>query len=124
MVWITLEQIIELHTLILKRSGGLDGVRDKGSLESAVAAPLQSFGGQDLFPGEVEKIARLGYGLASNHAFVDGNKRIGALATQLLLQWNGYHLSLRENELSDMFIAIADGRATEQDLLNWIKSKI
>lgn len=124
MVWITLEQIIELHTLILKRSGGLDGVRDKGSLESAVAAPLQSFGGQDLFPGEVEKIARLGYGLASNHAFVDGNKRIGALATQLLLQWNGYHLSLRENELSDMFIAIADGRSTEQDLLNWIKSKI
>lgn len=124
MVWITLEQIIELHTLILKRSGGLDGVRDKGSLESAVAAPLQSFGGQDLFPGEVEKIARLGYGLASNHAFVDGNKRIGALATQLLLQWNGYHLSLRENELSGMFIAIADGRATEQDLLNWIKSKI
>lgn len=124
MVWITLEQIIELHTLILKRSGGLDGIRDKGSLESAVATPLQSFGGQDLFPGEVEKIARLGYGLASNHAFVDGNKRIGALATQLLLQWNGYHLSLRENELSDMFIAIADGRATEQDLLNWIKSKI
>ncbi len=124
MVWITLEQIIELHTLILKRSGGLDGIRDKGSLESAVAAPLQSFGGQDLFPGEVEKIARLGYGLASNHAFVDGNKRIGALATQLLLQWNGYHLSLRENELSNMFIAIADGRATEQDLLNWIKSKI
>ena len=119
-----MEQIIELHTLILKRSGGLDGIRDKGSLESAVAAPLQSFGGQDLFPGEVEKIARLGYGLASNHAFVDGNKRIGALATQLLLQWNGYHLSLCENELSDMFIAIADGRATEQDLLNWIKCKI
>lgn len=124
MIWITLEQIIELHTLIMKRSGGLDGVRDRASLESAVAAPLQSFGGQDLFPGEIEKIARLGYGLASNHAFVDGNKRIGALATQLLLQWNGYHLSLRENELSDMFIAIADGRATEQDLLNWVKSKI
>lgn len=124
MIWITLEQIIELHTLVIKRSGGLDGVRDKGSLESAIAAPLQSFGGQDLFPGEIEKIARLGYGLSSNHAFVDGNKRIGALATQLLLQWNGYHLSLRENELSDMFIAIADGRATEQDLLNWIKSKI
>ena len=124
MIWITLEQIIELHTLVIKRSGGLDGIRDKGSLESAIAAPLQSFGGQDLFPGEIEKIARLGYGLSSNHAFVDGNKRIGALATQLLLQWNGYHLPLRENELSDMFIAIADGRATEQDLLNWIKSKI
>lgn len=124
MIWITLEQIIELHTLVIKRSGGLDGIRDKGSLESAIAAPLQSFGGQDLFPGEIEKIARLGYGLSSNHAFVDGNKRIGALATQLLLQWNGYHLSLRENELSDMFIAIADGRATAQDLLNWIKSKI
>lgn len=124
MIWSSAEQIISLHTLIIQKSGGLDGIRDRNGLEAAVAAPLQSFGGQDLFPGEIEKIARLGYGLASNHAFVDGNKRIGALSVQLVLQWNGYHLSLRENELSDMFIAIADGRATEQDLLNWIKGKI
>lgn len=124
MFWIDMEQLLEYHAEILKESGGEDGVRDKNSLEAALAAPLQTFGGQELFPGELEKIARLGYGLAANHGFVDGNKRIGAMVTQLLLQWNGYRLSLRENELSDIFIAIADKRASEQDLLSWIKSHL
>lgn len=123
-VWITIEQLIGLHARIIKRTGGEDGIRDRSSLEAALAAPLQTFGGQDLFPGELEKIARLGYGLAVNHAFVDGNKRVGAMAVQILLLSNGYRLSLRKNELSDMFIAIADGRASEQDLLTWIKSRI
>lgn len=68
----------------------------------------------------MEKIARLGYGVASNHAFIDGNKRIGALLVQLLLEWNGYSLALDRGELADMFIAIADGSAKESDLLHWI----
>lgn len=85
-----------------------------------IAAPLQSFGGQDLFPTVIEKIARLGYGLAANHAFNDGNKRIGAMMVQLLLKWNGYHLKLQHGELADMFIAIADGKADEEELFNWM----
>ena len=82
---------------------------------------MQTFGGQELFPSEIEKIARLGYGLASNHAFIDGNKRIGALMTQLLLKWNRYCLELEAGELADMFISIADGAANEADLLEWIR---
>lgn len=101
-------------------TGGADGLRDRAGLESALSAPLQSFANQDLFPTDVEKIARLGYGLASNHAFVDGNKRIGAMLVQLLLKWNGYCLKLREGELADMFFSIADGRANERDLSAWI----
>lgn len=66
------------------------------------------------------KIARLGYGLASNHAFLDGNKRIGAMMTQLLLRWNGYPLMLQPGELSDMFISLAAGTADEQALLGWV----
>lgn len=62
----------------------------------------------------MEKIARLGYGLASNHAFLDGNKRIGAMMTQLLLRWNGYPLTLQPGELSDMFISLAAGTATNR----------
>ena len=73
------------------------------------------------FANEIEKIARLGYGLASNHAFVDGNKRIGALMTQLLLQWNGYLLELKAGELADVFISVADNAANETDLLEWIR---
>ncbi|MBQ2661182.1 MAG: type II toxin-antitoxin system death-on-curing family toxin [Clostridia bacterium] len=63
------------------------------------------------------------YGLAANHAFIDGNKRIGAMMTQLLLKWNGYSLSLNPGELADMFISIADGKTSEKDLLQWIKDK-
>ena len=121
MIWITTDDVIQIHSRVIQRSGGMDGLRDRASLEAAVSAPMQSFGGQDLYPTTVEKTARLGYGLASNHAFVDGNKRIGAMMTQLLLKWNGFQMSLCSGELADMFIAIADGSAKETDLLAWIQ---
>ena len=121
MIWVSAEDVILIHGRIIQTTGGLDGLRDRGGLEAALAAPLQSFDGQDLFPTDLEKIARLGYGLDSNHAFVDGNKRIGAMMTQLLLKWNGYQLRLSKGELADMFIAIADGTAREKDLLVWLQ---
>lgn len=124
MIWITADDVIQIHSRVIQRSGGMDGLRDRASLEAAVSAPMQSFGGQDLYPTTVEKIARLGYGLASNHAFVDGNKRIGAMMTQLLLKWNSFQMSLRSGELADMFIAIADGSAKESDLLAWIQEHL
>ena len=120
MIWISAEDVILIHSRVIEGSGGLDGLRDRDGLEAAVSAPMQTFDGKELYPTDIEKIARLGFGLASNHAFVDGNKRIGAMMTQLLLKWNGYDLTLRSGELADMFIAIADGTAKENDLLDWI----
>lgn len=124
MIWVTTEDVILIHSRIIQGSGGLDGLRDRAGLEAAIAAPLQSFGGQDLFPTAVEKIARLGYGLAANHAFIDGNKRIGAMIVQLLLKWNGYQLKLQSGELADMFIAIAGGNADEATLWDWIQAHL
>ena len=120
MIWISAEDVILIHSRVIEGSGGLDGLRDRDGLEAAVSAPMQTFDGKELYPTDLEKIARLGVGLASNHAFVDGNKRIGAMMTQLLLKWNGYDLTLHTGELADMFIAIADGTAKEKDLLDWI----
>lgn len=120
MIWISAEDILLIHSRVIEGSGGLDGLRDRNGLEAAVFAPMQTFDGQELYPSDIEKIARLGFGLASNHAFVDGNKRISAMMTQLLLKWNGYDLTLRTGELADMFIAIADGTAKEKDLLDWV----
>ena len=120
MIWISAEDVILIHSCVIEGSGGLDGLRDRDGLEAAVSAPMQTFDGKELYPTDLEKIARLGFGLASNHAFVDGNKRIGAMMTQLLLKWNGYDLTLHTGELADMFIAIADGTAKEKDLLDWI----
>lgn len=124
MIWITADDVITLHSLVIKKSGGIDGLRDRSVLESAISAPLQSFGGTDLFPGNIHKIARIGFGLASNHAFLDGNKRIGAMVVQLLLKWNGYSLQLQEGELADMFISIASGVAHETDLRKWIQQHL
>ena len=120
MIWISAEDVILIHSRVIEGSGGLDGLRDRDGLEAAVSAPMQTFDGKELYPTDIEKIARLGFGLASNHAFVDGNKRIGAMMTQLLLKWNGYDLTLHTGELADIFIAIADGTAKEKDLLDWI----
>ena len=120
MIWITVEDVIQIHGRVIQGSGGMDGLRDRDGLEAAISAPMQSFDGQDLYPSDIEKIARL----ASNHAFVDGNKRIGAMMVQLLLKWNGYHLVLHSGELADMFIAIADGSAKEEHLLAWIRNHL
>ena len=124
MIWISVDDVIAIHSRIIEKTGGIDGLRDKAILESAISAPLQSFDGVDLYPGDIEKIARLGFGLAANHAFIDGNKRIGAMMTQLLLLWNGYRLQLKQNELADMFIAVADGSADERSLLEWIQNHL
>jgi len=121
MIWITTEDVMRVHSRVVAVSGGLDGLRDPAGLEAAVMAPLQSFGGVELFPTVEEKIARVGCGLASNHAFLDGNKRIGAMVTQLLLRWNGCEVRLETGELSEMFISIAAGRQGEKDLLEWIR---
>lgn len=120
MIWVTVNDVIVIHDRIIQKTGGMSGLRDQGSLEAAIAAPLQSFEGEDLYPSKIQKIARLGYGLTKNHAFVDGNKRIGAMMVQLLLKWNGYHLSLKKGELADMFLAIADDTADAEILEHWI----
>lgn len=124
MIWVTADDVILIHSRIIHVTGGIDGLRDLAALEAAVAAPLQTFDGKDLFPTDVEKVARIGFGLASNHAFIDGNKRIGAMMVQLLLKWNGYQLQLEQGELADMFIGIADGQYKEQELLTWIQAHI
>jgi len=124
MIWVDADDVIMIHARIIQATGGLDGLRDRAALEAAIAAPFQTFDGEDLFKTDTEKIARIGYGLASNHAFVDGNKRIGAMIMQLLLKWNGYTLSLKQGELADMFISIAAGVACEEDLHAWIVERI
>ncbi len=120
MIWLTAVDLMDIHSTVIQKSGGLDGLRDRMGMEAAVAAPLQSFDGEDLYRTTLKKVARLGYGLAANHAFPDSNKRIGAMSVQLLVQWNGYRLVLRTGELADMFIAIADGRADDNALYHWI----
>ena len=124
MIKFSKDKVLLLHKLIAQETGGSIGVRDETLLDSALENAFAGFDGQEFYPTKEEKGARLGYTLISNHAFVDGNKRIGAMMTQLLLKWNGFQLKLQTGELSEMFIAIADGRADEVALLLWLQKHI
>lgn len=117
-------KVIELHEKIIEETGGIQGIRDEGILESALAAPFITFGKKDLYPTIVQKAARLGYGIASNHAFVDGNKRTGALIMIIFLKLNDIHLNYSKNELVEIFVDIASHRTHYKDLLNWINSHL
>ena len=116
------DDIIRLHSELINTYGGTHGVRDDALFDSAMAAPFQSFGGVDFYPSIEEKAARLGYGLAANHPFHDGNKRIGAHAMLIFLDINGIALNCSSKELSDIFLSIASGNTEESELLDWINS--
>lgn len=114
------ELIISIHSQLISTFGGSDGIKDENMLESAIYAPFQTFSGEDLFPTIYQKAARLGFGLVSNHPFIDGNKRIAAHAMLIFLDLNGIEIQYTNDELSEIFLAIADNRAKYDDLLSWI----
>lgn len=109
-----------LHTALVRETGGTDGIRDEGLLDSALNTPFQSFGDTDAFPSLQQKSACLCYGLISNHAFVDGNKRIGAHVMLVFLMLNGIELEYTQEELSGMILQAASGALRFEDMVTWI----
>lgn len=120
MIRLTKKQVLSLHQDLVEMTGGSDGLRDEGLLDSALAAPFQSFGGAALYTSIQQKAARLGCGLVQNHPFVDGNKRIGAHTMLVFLALNGIDLSYTQRELADIFLQIAAGSADYEALLQWL----
>lgn len=122
MKYLTKEQIIYLHKRLIQEYGGMDGIRNEDLLKSALASPFQTFSSTDFFPTIEEKAARLGYGLVSNHCFIDGNKRTGAHAMLVFLALNGIQLDFAQDELIQIFLDLASGKSGYNHLLTWIKS--
>ena len=120
MIRLSKEQVIKLHTQLIEATGGSEGIRDEGMLDSALNNPFQSFNGKELYPSIQAKAARLCFGLVKNHAMVDGNKRLGAHAMLVFLALNGCELSYSQTELSDIILAAASGEADAEDILQWI----
>ena len=120
MIVVSKEQVITLHTQLISETGGIDGIRDDSLLESALNAPFQSFDGIDVFPSIQQKAARLAFGLIKNHAFIDGNKRIGVHIMLVFLSLNKIELDYTQEELSDTVLNIAAGNMGFEDLLQWI----
>lgn len=121
MIKFSKEKVLLLHQLIAQETGGSVGVRDAGLLESAMESAFASFGGQEVYPTKEEKGARLGYALISNHAFVDGNKRIGIYVMLTFLEVNGIRLDCTDDEIVAVGLAVASGSMGYGELLQWVR---
>lgn len=122
MIVLNKEQIIMMHAILIKQTGGLDGIRDEGLLDSAVNAPFQTFAGEDLYPTVQKKAACICYSLVNNHAFNDANKRIGILAMMTFMELNNLEIECSDEELITLGINIASGKIGQEEILHWIIS--
>ena len=118
------QQILHLHRSLLADTGGADGLRDRGMLQSALARPAASFAGQDLYVSLSEKAAALMHSLVSNHAFVDGNKRVAIAATELFLLANGHRLEADTDALEQLTLAAAASEFGREEIRIWIEQRI
>ena len=122
MIKFSKDKALLLHQIICEATGGSIGIRDEGLLESALENAFASFDGHDLYPSKEEKAARLGYSLISNHAFVDGNKRIGIYVMLAFLEMNGIRIQCTDEELVHIGLSIAGGKMGYESLLDFLLS--
>ncbi|MBR5932007.1 MAG: type II toxin-antitoxin system death-on-curing family toxin [Lachnospiraceae bacterium] len=121
MIKLSKEKVLLLHQLIAEATGGSIGLRDEGLLEAALESAYAGFGNVEFFPTKEEKGAKLGYELISNHAFLDGNKRIGIYVMMTFLEINGIPLRCSNDEIVRVGLAVADGSMSYEQLLAWIQ---
>lgn len=125
MIKFDVEKVKLLHQLMAEATGGSVGVRDEGLLDSALESAFATFGGEELYPAKEEKAAKICFSLVSNHAFVDGNKRIGVYVMLSFLELNGIRIEATDDDIIDLGLSVADGSLKYGEILDWIyKHKI
>jgi death-on-curing protein len=123
-LYLSIDQVEELHALQLRHYGGSPRLRDPGALESAVARPAMTFGGEDLYPDHASKATALMHSLVMSHSYVDGNKRVGAHTAILFLRMNGQRLEMTSTELEDLTVTVAKGELDAEALVIWFRQRI
>lgn len=121
MIRFSKEKVLLLHKIMAEATGGSTGLRDESLLEAALENAFAGFGDTEFYPTKEEKAARLGYELVSNHAFVDGNKRIGMYVMLSFLEMNGIRIRCTDEELVHAGLSLADGSMGYQELLEWVR---
>jgi len=121
---VSFAEIVELHRRMLLQSRGAEGIRDPDALESAVAQPFQTFAGEDLYPSLEAKAAALGFFIIRNHPFVDGNKRVGHAALEVMLLMNGAELSATTDEQEQVVLAVASGAMSREQFSEWVETHV
>lgn len=124
MRYLTLKEALELHRRVIEQSGGSAGMRDIGLLESALAQPLMTFGGEDLYPTLTEKSAALCFSIVKNHPFLDGNKRVGHAVMETFLILNGHEIEALPTEQEEVILSLAAGELDREGLSEWLRNHI
>ena len=124
MRYLTLNEALEIYRRIVDQSGGSFGIRDLRSLESSLAQPRATFGGEDLYPTIVEKASALGFSLIQNHPFVDGNKRIGHAVMETFLILNGFEINAAVDEQEQVILTIASGKMKRDEMAEWLRAHV
>ena len=117
------DKVLLLHQYIAAETGGSVGLRDEGLLESALEGAFATFEGRELYPTKEEKAARIGASLVSNHAFLDGNKRIGMYVMLTFLEVNGIRVECTDEDIVRAGLSLADGSMDYGKLLAWIRER-
>lgn len=120
---LTEKHILQMHSLLIQETGGSKGVKDRRLLDSALNLPFQTFNGEDIYKTIRAKASRLAFSIINNHAFVDGNKRIGILSMIVFLDINGIEVDCTDDELIELGLGVASGKINYEELLNWIIEK-
>jgi death on curing protein len=120
---IGLEGLVWMHTVAVEEFGGSSGIRDRGLLESALARPLASFGGRNLYDTPFKRAAALAESLVLNHGFVDGNKRTAMYAMAAWLEREGYVIEAARGELRDLALAIASHELSMEQIAAWLEQR-
>jgi death-on-curing protein len=123
-VYLSAEQVLQLHVLQLEHFGGRRGIRDRDALESAIGRPAATFGGDDLYPDLAAKAGALLHSLVMNHPFVDGNKRVGAMAAELFIEINGASLLAEDEELEEFCLSVARGELDAGQIAIWLRQRL
>jgi death-on-curing protein len=122
--YLTLSEVLEVHRQILAQSGGAAGLMHLPALESALAQPQMTFGGEELYPTVVDKAAVLGYTLIKNHPFLDGNKRTGHAAMEVFLVLNGYEIRAAVDEQERVILQVVTSEIDREEFTTWLRAHV
>jgi death-on-curing protein len=122
--YLTLSEVLEVHRQVMAQSGGAEGLMHLSALESALAQPQMTFGGEDLYPTLVDKAAALGYALIKNHPFLDGNKRTGHAAMEVFLILNGDEIRATVDEQEHVILQVAASEIDREEFTMWLRTHV
>jgi death-on-curing protein len=122
--YLTLSDVLEVHRQVMAQSGGAEGLMHLPALESALAQPQMTFGGEELYPTLVDKAAVLSYALIKNHPFLDGNKRTGHAAMEVFLVLNDHEIRATVDEQEHVILQVAASEIDREAFTAWLRTHV